>query len=42
MNTCRTIIFLDLQSALGVEYILPLVEEITELESDMRLQEAQG
>jgi hypothetical protein len=34
--------FLDLQSAAGVENILPFKEKITELESDLRLHDAQG
>ena len=35
-------VFLDLQSAEGVEYILPVSEEVIELQSDIKLHEAQG
>ena len=34
--------FFVLQSAEGVEYILPVSEDVIELHSDIRLQEAQG
>ena len=36
------IVFFVLQSAEGVEYILPVSEDVIELHSDIRLQEAQG